>query len=148
MPTTLVPNQGPSNPFIASIEARAVHCLGPSGSFSEAAVHRLIDLGLHQPGSQEPPQIEVHDGFNGIKYKVLHDKPPVTGVMPLESDYSGAVPIPQNYLMEGVFTVLGEAVMKIEYVMASKGRHPDRLKKVYSHFKGQAACEQNTETMN
>jgi prephenate dehydratase len=148
MPMSTGPNQGPANPFIASIEARTVHCIGPTGSFSEAAVNLLIELGIHQPGSQAAPNVEVHDGFNGIKYKVLHDESPVIGVMPLESDYSGAVPIPQNYLMQGAFTVLGEAVMKIEYVMASKGRHPDRLRKVYSHFKGQAACEQNTEAMN
>jgi chorismate mutase / prephenate dehydratase len=118
------------DPYGAGASNKAVHFLGPEGTFAHAAT--LKAFGLRARLVPEPDILAV--------FEALAASPHTLGVVPIENSTEGGV----NLTLEALFErpdlhIVGEIVVDVEQCLLGRGPLDD-IQVVYSHAHGLAQC--------
>jgi chorismate mutase/prephenate dehydratase len=104
--------------------------LGPEGTFSQMAAHRLFGLAARY---QESTTI---DGvFDAVRAGDCS-----AGVVPIENSTEGSVTVTADALLEGDLLIRQELVLEVSHCLLSRAANIAQVQRVYSHPQALAQC--------
>ena len=111
--------------------------LGPEGTFTEAAVARLAEVGRRLAGEVEP----VPCATIGAALEAVRDGAAERAVVPIESSVEGIVTATVDDLSGGDLLIVGETRLPIEFaLLAREGATLADVKTVGGHPQAEAQC--------
>jgi chorismate mutase/prephenate dehydratase len=111
-------------------EPLRVAYLGPEGTFTQLAAHRLFGLAARY---HEATTIE------GVLDAVSADAC-AAGVVPIENSTEGSVTVTADALIEGELSICQEVVIEVEQCLLSRAATLGQIERVYSHPQALAQC--------
>jgi chorismate mutase / prephenate dehydratase len=104
--------------------------LGPEGTWTQMAAHRLFGLA---PRYQESMTIE------GV-FDAVQSGACAAGVVPIENSTEGSVTVTADALLDGDLLIRQELVLQIAHCLLSRATVLTQIERVYSHPQGLAQC--------
>src|SRR5262249_2936454 len=111
-------------------EPLRVAYLGPEGTFTQLAAHRLFGLAAryHEATTIEGVLDAVSAGACAA------------GVVPIENSTEGSVTVTADALIEGELSICQEVVIEVEQCLLSRAATLGQIERVYSHPQALAQC--------
>ena len=113
-----------------------VACLGPEGTFTEAAAHKHFGHSV-----QLTPLGAIDQVFREVSAGACH-----YGVVPVENSVEGAVNQTLDKLLVSDLKVCGEVELRIRQQLLSRAQRLDAIEIVYSHEQSLAQCRHWLDT--
>ena len=113
-------------------ETQRVSFLGPEGTFSQMAAHKLFGLAARY---QEATTIE------GV-FDAVRSKAAACGVVPVENSTEGSVTHTSDALLESDLRIRQELVLEVSHCLLTRATALGTITRVYSHPQALAQCRE------
>jgi chorismate mutase/prephenate dehydratase len=115
---------------LALEQPQTVAFLGPTGTYTEAAVQKHFGQAIHRQ-----PKLEIADIFHAVETGEAK-----YGVVPIENSAEGMVDHTLDSLMQTKLYICGEQTLPIQHQLLSQAQTLDQIQTVYAHPQALAQC--------